>query len=176
MEKYLILHIPAMNKTILLALCCAFLCSGCTDKKEQMVGLAKATLEKSVKKPETLNIIGMTQPDSTFGSYYTANEIQGILKIMNRVTETIMKRTAYMTKFDPEDSYVMSLATRQMAAGAEMVEKGMQSDKKEAWNGWKVKLDYACKDDVGDDCRAEKWYFFDKTGEHITDSLELPLP
>lgn len=165
-----------MKNIFILSLCAFLVLTGCADKKEQMVEKAKTSLEKSLKKPKSLEVIGVAQPDSAFGNYLSTKEIQAVVKIMDQVTQTIMKRTKNMTEFDVNDNYVMKLATRQMAAGSDLTAKQIHSDKKGAWTGWKVKIDYKCKDEDDEDLRAEKWYYFDKEGKNITDSLELPLP
>lgn len=155
---------------------CAILLTGCKDSKEEIVERAKSHLEKSLSPSGELQILATSQPDSAFGSYYPQKDIQGITKIMAQVTNVIMKRTDNMTKFNPDDSYVLSLAGRQMEAGTAMMSKDIQCDKKEPWSGWRVKIDYKFKEKGGAEYKAEKWYTFDKEGKNITDSLELPLP
>lgn len=81
-----------------------------------------------------------------------------------------------MSKFDPDDHYVVSLAERQMRGMAEISSMIMKSDKKGDFSGWKVKIDYSCVDENGIPYRAERWCFIDKDVKQVYRTLELPLP
>ena len=88
-----------------------------------------------------VKIMGVSEPDSTFGTGYLApEEKQAMMATMQKVTEQIMSRTQNMTAFDPNDSYVIGLAERQMRANADLREILYNCDKKGEWSGWKVKI------------------------------------
>lgn len=160
-----------------IAILASLLFIGCTDEKEEMIAFAQKDLSAKVSYPKQLKILGVSQPDSAFGdTYYSKSEVEGIMKIMKLVTTSILKRTNNMTNFDPNDYYVMSLASRQMATTEEIRKMVLQSDKKGEFSGWKVKIDYECKDKNGQTYRTERWFFFDKTCKNITRTFELPLP
>ena len=166
-----------MKKILSLVIVATGLFVQCTDNKEEMVELAKHGLTQSVAFPEQLKILGVSEPDSAFGAdYYTKKEIRGIMTMMAKVSAFIMKRTNNMTAFNPEDVEVMELAERQMAATAAIRSMIMQSEKKGEWSGWKVKIDYQCKNKNGHQYRAEKWFFLDKAGKRVEKTFELPLP
>ena len=166
-----------MKKIVGFVLMAGLLLTSCTDKKEKMIELAQKDLKEKVDYPKQLKILGIAEPDSAFGdSYYTKGEIEGIMKIMKMVTASIMKRTNNMTNFDPSDYYVISLAERQMATTDEIRKMVIQSKKKGNFSGWKVKIDYQCKDKNAQEYRAEKWYFFSKDCKAIIKTFELPLP
>lgn len=165
-----------MRKILLLMLGCITLMS-CGPSKTKMVELAKSNLELSVDYPKQIKIIAVSEPDSAFGTgYFTQTEVKGMLKAMQIVTDTIMKRTANMSKFDPDDHYVVSLAERQMRGMSEVHSMIMKSDKKGEFSGWKVKIDYSCVDANGVSYRAERWFFIDKDVRQVYKTFELPLP
>lgn len=165
-----------MRKLLLLMLGCVTLMS-CGPSKSKMVSLAKENLELSVDYPKQIKIIAVSEPDSAFGTgYFTEKEVQGMLQTMKTVTDTIMKRTGNMSKFAPNDYYVVSLAERQMRGMSEIHSMIMKSDKKGAFSGWKVKIDYACVDANAIPYRAERWFFIDKDCKQVYKTFELPLP
>ena len=130
-----------MTKIIMLLFCCLTLMS-CGPSKDKMVELAKENLTLNIDNPQKLKIIATSEPDSAFGTgYFSKTEVQGILRTLQTVTDTIMKRTDNMRRFNPEDSYVMSLAERQMRGMAESRSLVMKAGKKGPFSGWKVKID-----------------------------------
>lgn len=165
-----------MKKILLLMLGCVTLMS-CGPSKGKMKDLAKENIELSVYYPKQLKIIAVSEPDSAFGvGYFTEKETQGMLYTMKSVTDTIMKRTSNMSKFNPDDHYVVSLAERQMRGMAEISSMIMKSDKKGDFSGWKVKIDYSCVDENGIPYRAERWCFIDKDVKQVYKTFELPIP
>lgn len=149
----------------------------CGPSKGKMKDLAKENIELSVYYPKQLKIIAVSEPDSAFGvGYFTEKETQGMLYTMKSVTDTIMKRTSNMSKFNPDDHYVVSLAERQMRGMAEISSMIMKSDKKGDFSGWKVKIDYSCVDENGIPYRAERWCFIDKDVKQVYKTFELPIP
>lgn len=167
---------------------CAALVS-CGPSKGKMIELAKENLELSVDYPKQLKVIAVSQPDSAFGAgYFTKTETEGMLRMMKVVTDTIMTRTGNMSKFDPNDHYVVSLAERQMRGMSEIHSMILKSDisvprgrgkhegGKGEFSGWKVKIDYFCVDEHGIPYRAERWFFIDKEVKQVYKTFELPLP
>lgn len=149
----------------------------CGPSKSKMKNLAKENLGMSVDYPQQLNIIAVSEPDSAFGTgYFTKSEVKAMLQTMKVVTDTIMKRTNNMSKFNPEDYYVMNLAERQMRGMSEIHSMIMKSDRKGTFSGWKVKIDYSCVNEHGVPYRAERWFFIDKEVRQVYKTFELPLP
>ena len=165
-----------MKKSLLLLMGAALLMS-CGNSSEKMKRLAKENLELSVDYPKQLRVLTVSEPDSAFGAgYFTKDEGKGMLKTMQVVTDTIMKRTDNMSRFNPADHYVVSLAERQMRSMAEIRSLIMKGDKKGEFCGWKVKIDYQCVDAAGLPYRSERWCFIDKEGRQVYKSFELPIP
>ena len=103
----------------------AALLMSCGNSSEKMKQLAKENLELSVDYPKQLRVLAVSEPDSAFGAgYFTKDEVKGMLKTMQVVTDTIMKRTDNMSRFNPADHYVVSLAERQMRSMAEIRSEG----------------------------------------------------
>lgn len=165
-----------MKKVLLLMLGCVTLLS-CGPSKDKAVSLAKENLELCVDNPKQLKIIAVSEPDSAFGTgYFTQKEVQGMLGTMKLVTDTIMKRTANMSRFNPNDAYVIGLAERQMRGMTEIRSLVSHSGKKGEFSGWKVRIDYSCVDDKGVPYRAERWCFIDRECKQVYKTFELPLP
>lgn len=82
---------------------CVILMS-CGPSNGRIQSLAKENLELSVDNPEQLNIVAVSEPDSAFGTgYFSETEVKEMLQTMKVVTDTIMKRTDNMSRFNPED-------------------------------------------------------------------------
>jgi len=154
--------------TVILASC---------DQKGKMISMAEENLRQTVDYPKQLKILAVSEPDSAFGNgYFSQKEIKGMVTVMQKVTEDIMKRTNNMSQFDPTDHYVMDMAERQMRAMSDIRSLVRHSEKKGEWSGWKIKVDFEAKSKNGIGYKAERWFFFDKKGESILQTLELPLP
>ena len=164
-------------KKILFLMMGAALMVSCGNSKEKMKQLARENLELSMDYPKQLKVLAVSEPDSAFGTgYFTKDEVKGMLRTMKVVTDTIMKRTGNMSRFNPEDHYVVSLAERQMRSMADIRSLIMQGDKKGEFSGWKVRIDYQCVDAAGLPYRSERWCFIDKEGKQVYKSFELPIP
>jgi hypothetical protein len=143
-----------MKKSLLLLMGAALLMS-CGNSSEKMKKLAKENLELSVDYPKQLRVLAVSEPDSAFGAgYFTKDEVKGMLRTMQVVTDTIMKRTDNMNRFNPADHYVVSLAERQMRSMAEIRSLIMKGDRKGEFSGWKVKIDYPVS--MQPDCRTAR--------------------
>ena len=164
-------------KNFMIAVAVLLTMTACTDKSQQMVELAEMSLRQSVGEGSELKILGVSEPDSAFGtSYLTPDEKKATMATMKKVTEQIMSRTQNMTAFDPNDAYVIGLVERQMRANSDLRSMLFECDKKGEWSGWKVKIDYEAHDGHGQDIRAERWFFLDKEGSVIFKTIEFPLP
>ena len=164
-------------KNLMIAVAVLLTMTACTDKSQQMVELAEMSLRQSVGEGSELKILGVSEPDSAFGtSYLTPDEKKATMATMKKVTEQIMSRTQNMTAFDPNDAYVIGLVERQMRANSDLRSMLFECDKKGELSGWKVKIDYEVHDGHGQDIRAERWFFLDKEGSVIFKTIEFPLP
>ena len=165
-----------MRKMMLLAMGTALMVS-CGNPREKMKQLARENLELSVDNPKQLSVLAVSEPDSAFGTgYFTQGEVKGMLRAMKVVTDTIMRRTGNMNRFNPADHYVVSLAERQMRGMTEIRELIMKGDSKGEFSGWKVRIDYQCVDANGLPYRSERWCFIDREGRQVYKSFELPIP
>ncbi|MCI1740817.1 MAG: hypothetical protein LKI18_00090 [Prevotella sp.] len=165
-----------MKKFCLIFLAGVTLMTSCTSKGS-LHNLAMESLRESLYYPDQMKVIAMSDPDSAFGiNYFTMQEIQGMLRTMKVVTDSIMVRTDNMTKFNPDDYYVISLADRQMKATSDIRDMLFKSERKGKWSGWKVKIDYQSIDHNGLKYRSERWTFIDKKGNNVLRTFDLPLP
>jgi len=164
-------------KKLIIAVAVLLGMTACTDKSQQMVKLAEMSLRQSVGEGSEVKILGVSEPDSTFGTGYLApDEKKAVMGTMKKVTDQIMSRTQNMTAFDPNDTYVIGLAERQMRANSDLRQMLFDCDKKGDWSGWKVKIDYEVHDAHEQNYRAERWFFLDKEGSVIFKTVEFPLP
>ena len=147
------------------------------NQKERMASLAEENIRQSVDNPNQLKILAVSEPDSAFGTnFFSQNEVQGMVMIMQKVSEEIMRRTNNMTEFNPNDRDVMFLAERQMRAMAEIRPLIRGSKQKGEWSGWKIKVDYEAINKDGLSYKAERWMFLDKDGRNIFKTIEIPIP
>lgn len=164
-------------KKLILAVAVLLGLTACTGKSQQMAKLAEMSLRQSIGEGNDVKITGISEPDSAFGSnYLTPEEKKAVIGTMKKVTDQIMSRTQNMTAFDPNDTYVIGLAERQMKANADLRQMLFDCDKKGEWSGWKVKIDYEVHNGHEQNYRAERWFFLDKEGSVIFKTMEFPLP
>lgn len=164
-----------MKKILFIAISLIFLAS--CDSKPEMKDLAQENLKASLDYPAQLKVQAISEPDSAFGvSYFTRNEMTGMLRVMSKVTSQLMKKTSSVDDFSKVDAYTASLARRQMAAASEVQNMIFKNVPKGEWSGWKVKIDYQCVDRNAIPYRAERWVFLDKKGENVIKTFEIPLP
>ena len=164
-------------KKLILAVAVLLGLTACTDKSQQMAKLAEMSLRQSIGEGNDVKITGISEPDSAFGNnYLTPEEKKAVIGTMKKVTDQIMSRTQNMTAFDPNDTYVIGLAERQMKANADLRQMLFDCDKKGEWSGWKVKIDYVVHNGHEQNYRAERWFFLDKDGCVIFKTMEFPLP
>lgn len=108
-------------KKLMIAVAVLLGMTACSDKKQQMKDLAEISLCQSLGESMEMKILGVSEPDSTFGtSYLSPEEKKAVMATMQKVTKQIMSRTNNMETFDPSDDYVINLAERQMRANADL--------------------------------------------------------
>ncbi|WP_311157146.1 hypothetical protein [Prevotella nigrescens] len=162
---------------IIIIFLAALMIVSCRSSKSEMTHRAKENLEASLDYPKQLKIIAHSQPDSAFGvTYFTRNEITGMLKVMAVVTKQLMAKTKDISDISNSDAYTVGLMRRQMNAATEVQNMIFKNVPKGQWSGWKVKIDYECVDKDGLKYRAERWVFFDKDGKNVIKTFEIPLP
>jgi len=145
--------------------------------KSRMKNLAKDNLEASLDYPKQLKITAIADPDSAYGvSYFSKQEIKGMLRVMAVVTKQLMEKTNGMNDLSNLDPYYNALIQRQMGAASEVQNMIFKSVPKGAWSGWKVKIDYESVDKNGIKYRAERWVFLDRKGKNVVKTFEIPLP
>lgn len=157
----------------------ALIMSSCAinSPTRRMKKLAKENLEASLDYPKQLKVMAMADPDSAFGAnYFSKQEIKGMLRVMSVVTKQLMDKTNGMSDFSKLDPYYNALIQRQMSAASEVQNMIFKNVQKGEWSGWKVKIDYECADKNGIKYRAERWVFFDRKGNNVVKSFEIPLP
>lgn len=155
----------------ILTFCC------CTSREEKMQQTAKENLTASLDYPKQLKIMAISAPDSAFGTtYFTEKETQGMMRVMGTVTRHLMDKTRGLEDPESMDAYTAALLRRQMSAIGELRTMVTERTKKGEWSGWKVKIDYSCKDASGIPYKAERWVFLDKKGNNVVKTFEIPLP
>lgn len=162
-------------------LCClaipVVIVASCKPAISQMCVKARKNLEASLDYPKQLKVLACSAPDSAFGvNYFSKQEITGMLKVMNRVTNQLVAKTKDINDLSKIDAYTASLIRRQMNTATDVQKMIFQNVPKGEWSGWKVKIDYSCVDSNGIPYRAERWVFFDKDRKSVVKTFEIPLP
>ena len=166
----------SVMRYVCMAVLTVLLMASC-DRKGRIVSLAESDVMEHTQCQGKPEILGISKPDSAFGKgYLSQKEKESMMAVMQKVTQTIMKRTNNMTEFNPDDKYVIDLAERQMKAMSDIRSIIYESDKKEEWSGWKVRVDYKAKGKNDVEYKAERWLFIDKDGKEVVRSFEIPLP
>jgi hypothetical protein len=154
----------------------AFSFTACSSGSRQAQRTAEEHLKMSADHPDKLVIERISEPDSAFGKYYLSQKDKELIYgYMKQVTDTIMKRTRNMEQWNPEDAYVASLAERQMRASAELRNSLYDSQKREDFSGWIVRIAYHGLDHHGLPFHSVRWYFMDKKGRQVIRLLDFPL-
>ena len=165
-----------MMRHVCIALLAVLMMVSC-DSKGRIISLAESDVMEHTECQGMPEILGVSEPDSAFGTgFLSQKEKESMMSVMQKVTESIMKRTNNMTEFNPDDKYVIDLAERQMKAMSELRSMIYDSDKKGEWSGWKVRVDYKAKGKNDVEYKAERWLFIDKDGKEVVRSFEIPLP
>lgn len=106
--------------------------------KSRMKNLAKDNLEASLDYPKQLKITAIADPDSAYGvSYFSKQEIKGMLRVMAVVTKQLMEKTNGMNDLSNLDPYYNALIQRQM--GGDL--RGAEYDFQECAQGSMVRME-----------------------------------
>ena len=163
-------------RNVCLAVLTVILMVSC-DSRDRVLSLAESDVRNHTECQGEPEILGVSEPDSAFGTgFLSQKEKKSMMAVMQKVTATIMKRTNYMTEFNPDDKYVIDLAERQMKAMSKIRSTIYDSDKKGKWSGWKVRVDYQARNRSGMEYKSERWLFIDKEGKEVVRAFDIPLP
>lgn len=162
--------------SLLFVALCTIGLSSCHSGQDKARRTAIEHLKMSVDNGSELRIESVSKPDSAFGLHYFSSEDKRIMmNVMRRVSDTIMRRTYNMERFDPRDNYVMTLIDRQMRVGNELRSALYAKMPKEAFSGWKVRIAYRGVSHQAQEYHALRWYFLDKDGETVIKTMEIPM-
>lgn len=163
---------------VICALLVSVFCLSCSDNVEDKVlSLANENLKLSLDNSENIKVLGVSKVDSAFGvNYFTEKEVRNLFEVTKQVSEKIMKATNNLTEFDKSDPAMLSLIEKQMKASGEIRDLLLRSNKKGEFSGYKLKIDYECKDANNVPYKAERWFFIDEKGEQVLRTFEIPLP
>lgn len=148
-------------KKIFVWACMLLALSSCSqiDRKAQKLAVMQVEMTNS----NDLEILSTSKADSLFDmGYCSKGEIQTLMKQMKIVSDTIMKRTSGLKRFNPNDDYVIELVRRQMKAMSDIQAMRFQSKQKGEWIGWKVRVLFASKNEAGRKVRTSRLVMMDK--------------
>ena len=145
---------------------------------ERMRQMAADNIRSSVVYPDSITLLGYSEPDSCYGSrYFDADELDAIYTVMDKVEDKIMQSTKNMEEYDPRDLATNELAERHMQASMALNNIMMLPQTESAvFTGWKLKADYETVSATGARYKAERWFFFDKKGKSLFKTFEIPIP
>ena len=151
--------------------------TGCANKnKHQMRETVLKHIKAGSRIGSEVNIISVSKPDSTFGiMYLTPKEMQYINNKIEDNTEYLLNSDK--DAFDPtnKDVQLIDLMNRQMQASTYITELMARTQLRDKFNGWKIHAAFEEKLN-GYIFKTEKWFFFDKDGEIIYKTFEIPIP
>lgn len=139
--------------------------------KRDMVEMVKKHINCNLRPANKLESLEICRPDSTFGVLcLPEHQLEYIAKSIDNLSSYLMKQN-----FDGKDGKMAYLANKQMQASAYAAELFAYSQLKGDFNGWYVKAKYAVT--YGNNIiKTEKWFFFNKEGDVIYNTFELPVP
>lgn len=142
--------------------------------------LSEKALYSLVENPSSINVLSETKPQRFYGNQLLTDEEQDDINVsMTRLNQTIMKRTANFTNFDDADQEVSDLMQRHMntvtSLQSLMSTVNIADKKDDKFAGWKQKIEYTAVSNNGIPYRSQFWFFFDKDGDILTRSFEIPL-
>lgn len=156
----------------------AFLLKDNVNPKDQAKEVAERALLASVDRPETVKIHAVSTPDSVFGRDYISQEEKMAISVaMMKVNEKVMKETDGFENMDFGNKAMSNLMERQMSIMSVIrnLASNESPDKKEAFSGWKVKIEYEAESADGTPYRSEYWFILDKDAVCVVKSFEIPL-
>lgn len=142
--------------------------------------LSEKALYSLVENPSSINVLSETKPQRFYGNQLLTDEEQDDINAsMTRLNQTIMKRTANFTNFDDAGQEVSDLMQRHMntvtSLQSLMSTVNIADKKDDKFAGWKQKIEYTAVSNNGIPYRSQFWFFFDKDGDILTRSFEIPL-
>ena len=166
-------------KKFLLPLCLmTFILSvmSCESNQSKMTDLAKTDIMSSLPYPDSTAIIDVAPCDSAFGLYYfTEDELIDILTDMKKVSDVIMGASNNLLDMDSKNNPLINLTERHMEAATSLRSIMMNSQEKGEFTGWKMKVTYESIDKDHHHYKCARWLFFNKDGNRVIKSFDIPL-
>jgi hypothetical protein len=141
---------------------------------------AKTALLALADRPETVDILSISKPDSVFGKeFITDEEMDHLNEQMIKISDKLMEDTNNLSDLDilAENPAVNELMQRQMSAVSAMrlfIRPQLTRGRKPRFTGWKVKIRYKAVSESGTPYQSEFWCITDRTGVHALTSFEIP--
>lgn len=135
--------------------------------------VAQEALMLAVDRPETVEIVAISAPDSIFGKQLVSDEEKLVLsKNLMAVTKYIFDHSG--NENDMDNTKILDLAERQIKV-ASFLRAPMVMNRNADHTGWKIKIEYKAVSRNGNPYHSEYWFFLDKESKFIFDSFEIPL-
>lgn len=153
-----------------------FGCSSSSVDKKKMAEMVQKHIQCNLTPNNKLTKLEISEPDSTYGVLCLPQEqLEYIAKSIDNLSNHIMKRTSNMQDFSKVDTKTAYLANKQMQASAYAADLFAYSQMRNKFNGWYIRAKFTVtygKNVV----QIEKWFFFNKEGDIIYNTFELPIP
>lgn len=152
-------------------------CAHKSGKKDLTREMATESLRLKVDRPESLKILGYSEPDSIFGkSFFTEDELMQISSaLMDFQSDVIGDGGLESLRYD--DPKQMSKIQRMSSSSAlleNLFDYG-RGDKSGDFSGWKMKVLYEAKDTFDQPIKGEHYFIFDKERKYILHSFDIPI-
>lgn len=153
-----------------------WLCNKCGFSKSAPE-LAKKALTLSLDRPESLEIISVSDPDSVFGRRYASDSEK--LDIMDRLM-TMADSCVPTAETDFSDPQTMFDLERQMNASTTLApmlrfDTDPEARSSEKFSGYRVKIEYRAVSAQGIPFHAENWFIIDPDCQSVINSFEIPM-
>lgn len=166
-----------MRKVLFIwAMAGVILCS-CSSGQEKAREAALRHMKTTAGMTDSMKIMFWSPVDSAYGTKYLSESDRDTLaRAMSDVSAILKKGAERMKASGKPDSYVISLAQRQMAGTARVGNIMAEEKPKGEFSGWKFHVNYESFRASHGKYRAQRWYYVDRDGQSIIQYFEIPLP
>lgn len=162
----------------------ALMCGACSENPQQRATeMAQKALYATVSNPDSVRILGVSKADSVFGqTYLTQKEKIALSALFMDYCKKAMEETDYFSLEEkPEYSGKMQRQLDAVTSFRSLIDYSSIEDlekepnKRNPFNGWKVKIEFTGRHEDGEAYKAEGWFILDKEAQVVLKHFEIPV-
>lgn len=149
---------------------------GIKKKEPDCISMARECLMLLADKPETVNIIGFSNPDSVYGKAFLNNE--ELMQIFENISAFNDRVFGSSPSSIDLDNPKLAAQIQRGAIVSDLVQSNIlmsDSPVSDNFSGYKMKVLYESLDQFNDTIKNERYFIFDKDMKYILHSFEIPL-